>query len=75
VPTTDKVWNGNMDYLKMPNETTIHDPDITSTRQHNMKIGQQAFYTGPKDDDDDDIMSPPLRVLENLLALSMWDLS
>jgi len=41
-----------------------------------MKIGQQAFYTGPKDDDDDDdIMSPPLRVLENLLALSMWDLS
>ena len=27
-----------------------------------MKIGQQAFYTGPKDDDDDDdIMSPPLR--------------
>jgi len=29
-----------------------------------MKIGQQAFHTGPKDDDDDDIMSPPLRVLE-----------
>ena len=23
VPTTDTVWNGNADQLKMPNETTI----------------------------------------------------
>jgi len=53
VPTTDTVWNGNTDQLKMPNETTIQtllllDNTIWTS------VNRRSAYTGPKDDDDDD---------------------